>query len=74
MFLGSSPVQDLTALDVNSTTFIISFTPPIAPNGIIDRYEIDVGNALDAPSNFTITVDSSSTTDQFGAPITGLCE
>ena len=67
-------MQDLTVLGVNSTTFTISFTSPSAPNGIIDQYEIDVGNALDMPSNFTTTVDNSSVTDQFGAIITGLCE
>ena len=67
-------MQDLTVLGVNSTTFTISFTSPFAPNGIIDHYEIDVGNALDMPSNFTLTVDGSSVTNQFLAIITELCE
>ena len=74
IFPGSSPVQDLTVLDVNSTTFVAFFTSPSAPNGIIDHYEIDVGNALDMPSNFTITVDNGSISDQFGSIIPGLCE
>ena len=73
-FPGSSPVQNLSVRDFNQTAFVIIFTSPSAPSGIIDHYEIDVGNALDMPSTFTITVDNSSTTNQFGAIIPGLCE
>ena len=73
IFPGSSPVEDLSVVGINSTTFNIHFTTPSAPNGIIDNYEIEVGTALDASSNFFITVDNSNT-DQFVATTTGLCE
>ena len=70
----SNPVQDLSVVSINSTTFDISFTSPSAPNGIIDHYEIDIGNALNMPSNFTTKICSSNTTDQFVTTTTGLCE
>ena len=74
IFPGSSPVQDLSVGGINPITFDIYFTSPSAPNGIIDHYEIDVGNVLYMPSNFTITVDNNNTTDQFVTTTTGLCE
>ena len=70
-----SPVQDLLALGINSTTFDISFIAPSSSNGTIDHYEIEVSNTLDMPSNFTITVDNNNnTTDQFVVTTNGLCE
>ena len=71
---GSSPVQDLAVLSINSTTINVSFTSPSAPNGIIDHYVMDIGNVLDMPANFTLAVDSSNTMDQIVVTTTGLCE
>ena len=69
-----SLVRDLSVVSINSTTFDISFSSPFDPNGIIDQYKIDVGNALDMPPNFTITIDTSNTTDQFMTITSGLCK
>ena len=71
---GSSPVQDLSVVSVNSTTFNIGFTTPSAPNGIIVQYNIDISNLVDGLPIFAIIFENSSTTDQFFTNVTGLCE
>ena len=63
--LGSSPVQDLSVSRNSSTSLNISFTAPSAPNGDIDHYTVHVNNGLGTPPNFTVTVDSINTTDQY---------
>ena len=71
---GSSAVQNLSVVSINSTTFNISFITPSAPNGIIAHYNISISNLVDRLSIFATIFESSSTTDQFFTAVTGLCE
>ena len=64
-FLGPGPVQDLSVVSINETTFYISFTTPINPNGMIKEYQIIVANTLSAPANFTAIISHTEGVDEY---------
>ena len=71
---GPGPVQDLSVVSINETTFYISFTTPTNPNGLIKEYQINVGNTLDTPANFTNTINHTEGVDGYFTYATRLRE
>ena len=71
---GPGPVRELSLASFNDTTFQISFSAPLSPNGVISHYEINVENTIDAPQNFTHFVAHSDQKQQYLDYATGLCK
>ena len=53
---GSDPVEDLSAVGINDTTLLISFSDPVSANGIINHYTINVEDATIRKESFTDVV------------------
>ena len=65
------PVTNLMAQDLNTTSILVTFSPPSSPNGIITRYEISyIVTSAETSELVAITEDLDRT--MFVVTITGL--
>ena len=71
-FLGPGPVENLSLVRINETTFCISFTTPTNPNGLINEYWIVVANTMSRPTNSTKTISHIEGVDKYFIYATGL--
>ena len=74
IYLGSDPVEDLSAVGINETTLLISFNVPVRAKGVISHYTIDVEDAITRADIFAGVVAYSDDPYRYLSYASGLSE